>query len=55
MLPLEVRKYLYNIRQACELLHEFTTGEPLADYASHAMLVRTPRGGKVYGTAHCPG
>lgn len=24
MLPLEVRKYLYDIRQACELLHELT-------------------------------
>lgn len=38
MLPLEVRKYLYDIRQACELLHEFTAGQTLADYGSHAML-----------------
>ena len=38
MLPLEVRKYLYDIRQACELLHEFTAGKTVADYASHAML-----------------
>jgi uncharacterized protein with HEPN domain len=38
MLPLEVRKYLYDIRQACELLHEFTAGKTLADYAAHAML-----------------
>jgi uncharacterized protein with HEPN domain len=38
MLPLEVRKYLYDVRQACELLHEFTAGKTLADYASQAML-----------------
>ena len=38
MLPLEVRKYLYDIRQACALLHEFTTGKTVADYASQAML-----------------
>ena len=38
MLPLEVRKYLYDIRQACELLHEFTAGKTVADYAAHAML-----------------
>jgi uncharacterized protein with HEPN domain len=38
MLPLEVRKYLYDIHQACELLHEFTAGKTLADYAAHAML-----------------
>ena len=38
MLPLEVRKYLYDIRQACELLHEFTAGKTVADYASHTML-----------------
>lgn len=38
MLPLEVRKHLYDIRQACELLHEFTVGKSLADYSSHAML-----------------
>ena len=38
MLPLEVRKYLYDIRQACELLHEFTAGKTLADYALQAML-----------------
>jgi uncharacterized protein with HEPN domain len=38
MLPLEVRKYLYDIRQACELLYEFIAGKTLADYASQAML-----------------
>ena len=38
MLPLEVRKYLYDIRCACELLHEFTAGKTVADYASHTML-----------------
>lgn len=38
MLPLEVRKYLYDIRQACERLHEFTAGKTFADYTSQAML-----------------
>jgi len=38
MLPLEVRQYLYDIRQACELLYKFTAGKTLADYALQAML-----------------
>ena len=38
MLSLEVRKYLYDIRRACGLLHEFTAGKTVADYASHTML-----------------
>jgi len=38
MLPLEIRKYLYDIQQACELLSEFTAGKTLNDYTANAML-----------------
>jgi len=38
MLPLEIRKYLYDIQQACELLNDFTAGKTLTDYAANAML-----------------
>ena len=38
MLPLEIRKYLYDIQQACELLNDFTAGKALTDYAANAML-----------------
>jgi uncharacterized protein with HEPN domain len=35
---LETRKYLYDIRQACELLIQFTAGKTFADYAADALL-----------------
>ena len=38
MLPLEIRKYLYDIQQACELLSGFTAGKTLDDYTANAML-----------------
>ena len=38
MLPLEIRKYLYDIQQACGLLSEFTAGTTLDDYTANAML-----------------
>lgn len=38
MLPLEVRKYLYDIRQACQRLTEFTAGKTFGDYTSDSML-----------------
>jgi uncharacterized protein with HEPN domain len=38
MLPLEIRKYVYDIQQACELLSEFTAGKTLDDYTANAML-----------------
>ncbi len=39
MLPLEVRKYLYDILQACDLVTEFTEGKTFDDYAADPMLV----------------
>jgi len=38
MLPREVRKYLFDIAQACELLTQFTKGKTLADYAADPLL-----------------
>lgn len=38
MLPLEVRKYLFDIREACELLLRFTEGRTLQDYQSDPYL-----------------
>ena len=38
MLPLEVRKYLFDIAQACDLLIQFTKGKTLADYAADPLL-----------------
>ena len=38
MLPLEARKYLYDIREACELIMEFAEGKTLEDYTSDPML-----------------
>ncbi len=34
----DVRKYLFDVVQACDLLMEFTTGKTLADYSGDAML-----------------
>ena len=38
MAPPEVRKYLFDIWQACELLTQFTAGKTLNDYLSDALL-----------------
>ncbi len=35
---LEIRKYLFDIQQACRLLSEFTAGKTLADYQADALL-----------------
>ena len=35
---LEVRKYLFDIQQACELLLEFTRGKSFADYSADPLL-----------------
>jgi uncharacterized protein with HEPN domain len=37
-MPRDIRKYLYDIQQACALLTEFTAGKTFADYATDAML-----------------
>lgn len=38
MLPLEVRKYLFDIREACGLITDFTTGKTFADFHADRML-----------------
>ena len=38
MLPLEVRKYLFDIAQACDLLTQFTRGKAFTDYTADALL-----------------
>ncbi len=38
MKPLEIRKYLFDIAQACELLAQFIAGKALADYAAEPLL-----------------
>ena len=38
MLPLEVRKYLFDIQEACELLAQFTEGKSLDDYVANPLL-----------------
>ena len=38
MLPLEVRKYLFDIQQASELLGQFTAGKSFHDYKTNALL-----------------
>jgi len=38
MKPPEVRKYLFDIWQACELLDQFSTGKTLKDYHRDALL-----------------
>ncbi len=35
---LEAKKYLYDIREAAELIADFTAGKTLADYQGNAML-----------------
>jgi uncharacterized protein with HEPN domain len=36
--PLEARKYLFDMLQACELLLQFTSGKGFEDYANDALL-----------------
>jgi len=38
MLRREIRKYLYDMKLACELLEQFTVGKTLADYKQDPML-----------------
>lgn len=38
MPSLEIRKYLFDIQQACDLLVQFTQGKCLADYSADPML-----------------
>ena len=38
MLPPEVRKYLFDIGQACDLLIQFTKGKTFSDYTGDALL-----------------
>ena len=38
MRPLEVRKYLFDIDQACSLIEQFTSRKAFADYTSDPML-----------------
>jgi len=38
MLPLEVRKYLFDIAQACDLLTQFTKEKTFRDYSADALL-----------------
>ena len=38
MLPRELRKYLFDIPQACELLTQFTAGKSFADYGADSLL-----------------
>jgi uncharacterized protein with HEPN domain len=38
MLPLEVRKYLFDIAQACDLLAEFTKEKTFEDYSADPLL-----------------
>jgi len=38
MLPLEVRKYLFDIQEACEFLAQFTEGKSLDDYVADPLL-----------------
>ena len=38
MLPLEVRKYLFDIAQACDLLTQFICGKTFTEYSTDALL-----------------
>ena len=38
MLPLEVRKYLFDIAQACDLLTQFTREKTFSDYSADPLL-----------------
>jgi len=38
MLPLEIRKYLFDIREACELITQFTAGKTYDNFHADRML-----------------
>ena len=38
MLPHDTRKYLYDIREACDLIARFTDGKTLTDYRNDPLL-----------------
>jgi uncharacterized protein with HEPN domain len=38
MKQLDIRKYLFDINEACELLLQFTAGKTFSDYSSDPML-----------------
>ena len=38
MLPLEIRKYLFDMREACELITQFTAGKTYDDFHADSML-----------------
>ena len=38
MLPFEVRKYLFDVAQACDLPTQFTRGKACTDYTADALL-----------------
>ncbi len=38
MKQLDVRKYLFDIKEACELLLQFTAGKTFSDYSTDPML-----------------
>ena len=38
MKQLDIRKYLFDINEACELLLQFTAGKTFSDYATDPML-----------------
>ena len=38
MTPLELKKYLFDIRGACELIRQFVAGKSFREYTSDAML-----------------
>ena len=37
-MDIEIRKYLYNIQQACQLIEEFISGQDFNSYQSNMML-----------------
>ena len=37
-MQLEILKYLYDIRHACQLLKQFTDAKDLSDYLANTML-----------------
>jgi len=38
MKQLDIRKYLFDINEACELLRQFTAGKTFSDYSADPML-----------------
>lgn len=37
-MEIEIRKYLYDIQQACQLIHEFVDGQTFAGYQANPMV-----------------